>query len=166
MNWKELVGSVAPVLGTALGGPFGGIAGKFIADKLGVSDADLPELISNGSPETLMQIKNLEHEFKARMKELDISEEQLHVQDRASARDLAKSTTLLPQAIIATVFIVGFISILYTVFTETMEFSTDQAMLANVLLGILSAGVMQIMNFFFGSSSGSKEKTNLLGKQP
>lgn len=164
MDWKNIVGAVAPVLGTALGGPLGGIAGKFLADKLGVSSEDLPDAIAGATPETMLQIKNAEYEFKTKMKELGIQEEQLHVQDRGSARDLAKSTTLVPQSIIATVFITGFIVILYVVFTGELSFSDTQVMLANVLLGILSAGVMQILNFFFGSSSGSKEKTNILSK--
>jgi hypothetical protein len=165
MDWKSLVGSIAPVLGTALGGPFGGMAGKFIAEKLGVDEKDLPDVLEGADSETLLKIRNSDNEFKLRLRELGIQEEQLHSQDRASARDLAVKTSLMPQSIIATVFIVGFIAVLYTVFTQTMEFTTDQAMLANVLLGILSAGVMQIMNFFFGSSSGSKEKTQLIGKK-
>lgn len=40
MNWedigKTLIGLGAPILGTALGGPLGGIAGKVLADQLGV----------------------------------------------------------------------------------------------------------------------------------
>jgi len=32
-DWKKVVSTVAPVLGTALGGPLAGAATKFIADK-------------------------------------------------------------------------------------------------------------------------------------
>ena len=39
MNWKEIVGTVAPLLGGTLGGPFGAMAGKFIADSEGVQEA-------------------------------------------------------------------------------------------------------------------------------
>ena len=162
MNWKNLVGSVAPVLGTALGGPFGGMAGKFIADALGVDEAALEETVLSANPETMLQIKNIDNKFKLKLKELDISEEQLHHQDRASARDMGKNTTLIPQAIISTIFIIGFVVVLYAVFKGTIQLTPMQMNMANILIGILSAGIMQIMNFWFGSSSGSKEKTKKL----
>jgi hypothetical protein len=38
------------------------------------------------------------------------------------------------------------------------------SVIATVLLGILAAGITQILNFFYGSSSGSKEKTAILGR--
>lgn len=158
-DWKNLVGSVAPVLGTALGGPFGGVAGTFLAEALGCDPADLPAKIGAASPETLAQIKNLEHEFKVKMRELGISEEAMHAQDRDSARNLAINTSLKPQAIIAAIFIMGFVVVLYSVFAGKVQLDAPQAQMANILIGILSAGIMQIMNFFFGSSSGSKQKT-------
>lgn len=162
-DWKKMVGSVAPVLGTALGGPFGGMAGKFIADALGTTTDELPEIIAGATPEQMMTIKNADIEFKQKMRELDISEEQLHHEDRDSARKMAIGTSLIPQAVIATVFILGFIVVLYAVFSGEVTLTAQQAQMANILIGILSAGIMQIMNFFFGSSSGSKEKTNLMG---
>ena len=43
MDWNEVAKSViglgAPILGTALGGPLGGAAGKILADALGAADA-------------------------------------------------------------------------------------------------------------------------------
>jgi hypothetical protein len=43
LDWKDLglkvIGLGAPVLGTALGGPFGAVAGKLLADVLGTADA-------------------------------------------------------------------------------------------------------------------------------
>jgi len=159
VNWKELVGSVAPVLGAALGGPFGGMAGKFIADALGCDPDELPDRIENATPDIMLRVKALDYDFKSKMKELGLKEEQLHAQDRDSARQMAVKTSLKPQVIIASIFIMGFITVLYAVFAGKVDLSPAQQQMANILVGILSAGVMQIMNFFFGSSSGSKEKT-------
>lgn len=158
-DWKKIIGSVAPTIGAALGGPFGGIAGKFVADALGVEPDALPETVTNSDPDTLFKIKSLENDFKVQMAELGIQEEQLHHEDRDSARQMAVQTSLKPQATIATVFIIGFIVTLYGVFSGEVDLTPQQAQMANILIGILSAGIMQIMNFFFGSSSGSKEKT-------
>lgn len=159
MNWKELVGTVAPTLGTALGGPFGGMAGKWLSEKLGVDEAELEGTVANSNSETMLKIKELETGFKLEVKRLGLQESQLHAESQANARNMAINTTLLPQAIIASVFIIGFIVVLYLVFSGGVKLEGTQANLANILLGILSAGIMQIMNFFFGSSAGSKEKT-------
>lgn len=161
--WQELVKKVAPVLGTALGGPFGGMASKWLAGKL-LGDENAPqdaveEAIANASPETMLQVKKLENEFKVLMKELGIKEEQLHQQDRASARDMAKVTSIWPQIVLSVVYDVAFCLIAYTLFTEEMKFSTSQQNIVMYVMGILSAALVQVNNFWFGSSSGSKEKT-------
>lgn len=164
MSWKTIVGSVAPVLGAALGGPFGGMAGKFIAESLGVDEDKLEDAVLNADPETLLDIKRLDHEFKLKLDELGLKKEQLAAEDRNSARNMAINTTLLPQVIISSIFIMGFIGVLYLVFSGKTTLEGTMKETAIYVLGILSAGVTQVMNFFFGSSSGSKEKTGLLGK--
>lgn len=169
MSWKTLVKSVAPVIGSALGGPVGGVALKAISDKLfpgeklegKALEKKIAEAI-NTDPDALLKLKQADQAFEARLKELDIDLEKIHADDRDSARDLAKNTTLLPQTIIAAIFISGFVLVLYAVFSGHVEMTADQSRIAMYLLGILSAGIMQIMNFFYGSSSGSKDKTAAL----
>ena len=163
MDWKDIVGSIAPVLGTALGGPFGGMAGKFLASKLGVEEDTIEALVTAQDPETLFKIKSLDAEFKLEMKRLGIAEKQLHADDRANARKMATATTVKPQVILACIYVTGFMAVLYVVFAGTIEMDATQKEMANYLLGILSYGLAQIMNFFFGSSAGSKEKTAHLG---
>jgi hypothetical protein len=57
MNWSDLIRTViglgAPVLGQALGGPFGAAAGKILADALGASEptpAAVQEAIASADP--------------------------------------------------------------------------------------------------------------------
>ena len=159
MDWKELVGSVAPVLGGSLGGPFGAMAGKWLAGKLGVEEDQLEETVATASPETMLAIRQLDNDFKVEMKRLGLEEKQLHADDRQSARKMAMDTTLLPQIIISTIFIIIFGLIMQEVFSASTGFSDTQKGIIMYMLGILSAGIIQIMNFWFGSSSGSKEKT-------
>lgn len=164
MNWKSIVGTVAPVLGGALGGPLGGMAGKFLADSLGCDPNDLENVVSNADPDTMVKIKNLDHEFKIKMKELGITEEQLHHEDRDSARDMAKSTTIVPQILQSIMYDIAFIGVCYFLFTTKIEFSDTQQTLITFVMGMLSAGLVQVNNFWFGSSSGSKEKSFIMGK--
>lgn len=162
-DWKGMIGAVAPTIATALGGPFAGMATKAIASKLlGKDDASEEELqtaLAGATPETLAEIKRIDVEFKTSMKKLGIDLEKIHAQDRASAREMATKTTLVPQSILAAVFVIGFILVMIAVFTGTVELEGSTQQAAFILLGILSAGITQILNFFFGSSAGSKEKT-------
>lgn len=173
MSWKTIVKQVAPVLGTALGGPFGGMAVKAIAGAvLGEEnqklegkalEAELERAIS-GNPEALLKLKQADQDFDVQMKRMDVDIMEIDAKDRASARAMAVSTSLMPQMVLSTIYVIAFASILVIVFTGQIVLTDQQADIANVLLGILSAGLLQIMNFFFGSSSGSKAKTDKLAK--
>jgi len=164
-DWKGLVGKVAPVIGSALGGPFGGVATKFLADKLlGKEDATEEELeaaIVGASPETLARLKEIDANFKTEMKRLGIAEEELHVRDRESARGLAQKS-MLPHILLSLAYSIAYFVTLYVYITGNVQLSEDLETLGISLLSILSAAQMQIMNFWFGSSSGSKEKTERL----
>jgi len=55
---KQIIATVAPVLGTALGGPFGGLAGGILAKYLGTSDPKAQEAaIASADPAVLLQLK-------------------------------------------------------------------------------------------------------------
>ena len=168
---KEIVGMVAPGIATALGGPAAGIAAKIAVDAIGIDGGDDPEgalerAVMSNNPEVLLRLKTAEQQFKIKAKELEIDLERIDVDrqridaaDRDSARSLAKVRGQLPQIILATIYTMGFFGLLGALFMGHIEIDPSVAPLANILLGILAAGQAQIMNYFFGSSSGSKEKT-------
>jgi len=161
--WNKILSSVAPMLGTAIGGPFGGMATDFLLDAFSDDEEvntkeELEAKIAKASPQTLIKLRELNNEFATNMKRLGIKEKDLAAKDRADARAMGINTTLVPQMIISTIFILAFAVILYTTFTGLSDMSPTQSTIVNILLGILSAGVVQVMNFWFGSSSGSKEK--------
>jgi hypothetical protein len=85
-SWKDIIRSIAPTIGTALGGPLAGTATKFIADKmLGKADATQEEIelaIIGASPEQLTKLKELDHQFKLEMKNLEIDVYELEYKDR------------------------------------------------------------------------------------
>jgi hypothetical protein len=159
-DWKSVVGTVAPGIATALGGPLAGMAVTTLAKALGVESTEdaVSNVIASNDPSILLKIKEADLEFKKAMKSAEVDLEKIHVADRDSARNLAIKTTLLPQVILSSIFITAFSVILFKVFSggTVLETMMQPAM---YLLGMLSAGVLQIMNFFFGSSAGSKEKT-------
>jgi len=164
-DWKSLVKTVAPVLGTALGGPFGGMATKWLSGKLlGDEDAGeeaLAQAISSANPEMFVRIKELNLEFKQEMARIGLEEKQLVVEDRKSARELFK-VNIWPQIILSIVYIAGYFTILGVVLTGKVNVDPDLKSLVNILIGVLTGTIPMIMQFWFGSSLGSKEKTKHL----
>ena len=163
MSWKDIVKTVAPTIGVALGGPMGGAATKFLADKFlggdGGDTKDLESFILGASPEQLAELKKVDNEFKIKMRELDIDVFAIETKDRDSARGLFK-VNIWPQIVLSTIFINGYFVILYMLFSGEVAITDSMRDVVNILLGVLTAAVPQILSFWFGSSLGSKEKTN------
>lgn len=159
---KGILGTVAPLLGTAAGGPLGGLVGTLIAEKLGVDSeaAAMAQLETN--PDALVKLKEVETAFRQRMAELDIDEQRIAAEDRSSARDLAKGTSLIPQVSLSVLFVLGYFVVLGMFFSSTLEVPMSDAFM--VMLGVLTGGVPQIMAFWLGSSSGSAKKTDIMAK--
>lgn len=162
MDWKSIVKSIAPTIGTALGGPFAGVATKFLAEKLlgdtEASSEKVEEFFTTVSPEKLVELKKLESEFKARMRELDIDVFALETKDRDSARQLFK-INIWPQIILSAMFIGGYFFVLYGLLDGEITIKDAIKDTALLLIGLLTREVPTIMQFWFGSSMGSKEKT-------
>lgn len=161
-DWKNLVKNIAPVLGTALGGPLAGTATKYLADSLlGNPDAtedEIAKALTTASPETLAKLKELDLKFKTEMKQLDIDVFKLEVSDKASARDMAKEN-MWPQIILSAVFILGYFVILASLMYLEVSIQADIKEVVILLIGLITREVPTIMQFWFGSSHGSKNKT-------
>lgn len=152
MKWKEILKGVAPTLATAMGGPLAGLATKTITDKLlgkeSATDSEIYEALIN--PDGLAKLKEIDNDFKARMRELEIDLERIAVDDRKSARKLATDTGTQPQVIISGVFVVGFFVILLILFQESIVLTNTQENIAYMLLGTLASSVTLILKFWFG----------------
>lgn len=164
MNWKSIVSSIAPALGTALGGPMGGMALKALSSSL-LDDEDADEnqiekAIMNASPDTLAKIKQIDAEFDAKMKELDIDLEKIASDDRSDARKREIATQDNAPKILASVIVLGFFSTLATIAFVDIPDGAEQPV--SILLGALTAMITQVGNYYFGSSAGSKQKTDLM----
>jgi hypothetical protein len=173
IDWKKTLGTVAPAIATALGGPLAGVAVGMAAKALGLGEGateeDLQVAVLGSTPETLLKLKECDNNFKVEMGKLGVDIERINAGDRDSARNLAIKTTLLPQMGLGVLFTAGFIFVLYTLFSGEEAINSKMLQPAMYTLGILSAGMIQIMNFFFGSSAGSSKKSetiaNLKGQE-
>lgn len=186
-DWKDVVRKVAPTIGAALGGPFGGMATKIIADKfLGDENATEDQVaaaVQTASPAQWLELKKADQQFAVQMRELDIKLEQGYMQDTDNARRAHAAdgrVFWLGVAILLTFAgtMGGILWVAYELLTEGMKI-TDPGIIAVVftllgtLLGYVATNAQQVVSYFFGSSKGSNDKTaalsqavSSLGKKP
>jgi len=162
MDWLK---ALAPALGTALAGPLGGAAAGFIADKLGVEAKTVEavtDALANGklSADQVAQLKVAELEFQKFLKQNNIDLERVHAEDRGSARDMFKVTRSRMPAALSVIVTFGFFGILVGLMSGEIEIKDSQALL--LMLGSLSTAWGMVMAFWFGTTAGSKDKTELL----
>lgn len=162
MKWKSVISNLAPTLAAALGGPLAGTATKFLADQLlGNKDASSGEIeaaILGATPDDLARLREIDNNFAIEMAKLDVDVFKIETEDRSNARDLAK-LNMRPQIILSVLFIGGYFSIIYVLFSGHVVIDASVKDMFNILLGVLTANVPTIMAFWFGSSHGSKVKT-------
>jgi len=163
-TFGPLLGSVAPTLATALGGPLAGLAVKSLSKALlgaeDFSEEAVMEAMATATPEQLAAVKKIDADFKVQMKSLDIDLERIAVDDRKSARTMQTETKdWIPRALAVSVTL-GYFSIIAYVLVSGLPMNGSEVLL--MLLGTLSAGWTGVMAFYFGSSSGSQKKDAMI----
>lgn len=172
MGWKEIVKTVAPALGTALGGPLAGaavgsLAKVLLGDEKAGEDAVAAAVIG-ANPDQLLAIKKADQDFALKMEEAGIKLEEVHAKDRQSAREReAKTGDNWTPRILAGVIVGGFLATVYMVLSGYVDGLKDPmiAGMVGTLIGYVSAKADQVVSYYFGSSAGSSEKTRLMAKK-
>jgi hypothetical protein len=148
---------VAPVLATAVAGPAGGAAVGWIASKLGIPDDTIEGVTKalTGNPEMALKLK-----------ELDLEYAKLEVQDRDSARQAYAQVATSEYAtkldkVVVPVLALGVVGLAFTLIGVLMFVNTpqDQQQIIIFALGFITSAAGQVLSFYFGSSQGSKDKT-------
>ena len=163
-TFGPLIGSVAPTIATALGGPVAGMAVKAISGALfghdSATEDEIRTVLANPTGDQLAALKKIDADFKVQMKSLDIDLERIAAGDRASARDMQKETKdWIPRALAVSVT-VGFFAILLYMLVYGLPTTGNEALL--LLLGALQTAWGGIIAFYFGSSSGSQKKDQMI----
>ena len=170
-----LAAILTPLLGNGLNLVANAVMAKgkdFVEKKLGV------ELKPDMSPEDLVrvQIAQMEHEeelLKLRLEEdkLDLAELELRLKDTDSARDREVQISTSDKApllnkIVTPVLALSILLLTFVLFGVVMFNDTPvEASRKDILiyiLGVLSAIASQIVSYYFGSSQGSKDKSDQL----
>ncbi len=168
IDWKKVLGTIAPGLATALGGPLAGIAVATVSDALlgrkDGSDADIATALVTGGPDAFTKLREADNAFKVKMRELDIDVERINQADRASAREREAKTadSFTPRAL-ALLVTAGFFGVLAWLLAYGKPETGGDALL--VMLGSLGTAWTAIGNYYFGSSAGSDAKTKMLAQK-
>jgi hypothetical protein len=186
LNWEKIVGAVAPTIATALLGPLAGaavsaIGGAVLGDE-NASEQDIAERLAAGtSPEILVRLREADNAFKLRLKELDLdlnklnaAREAAYIADTASARtahggnpDVLNIGKIILGIFGATMGLTLWGS--YLVLTKGITITDTGtavavASLIGSIVGYVAAQAQQVGNYLFGSSAGSKEKSEALSQ--
>lgn len=163
MDWKSIVGTVAPALATALGGPLAGVAVKALSSKLlGKEDGTQDEVgaaIAAMSPADLVKIKEVEADLTKALAAVDVDMERIASADRDSARRRAVDLHDYTPNALALLLLALFAYVLHALMTG-QDIGQD-GQIAMMMIGGLIAANQQALNFFFGTtrSSANKDKT-------
>jgi len=174
--WFGTLKKLAPTLaGGLIGGPFAGVAVSVLQSVLGVTgDASDPGTvdqiaaqIGTGNPDILLKLKTAEQDFLKEMKKLDISEQDLYLQDVASAREREKVVRDKTPMILSYLAVALWLFILYAVFFTDLEVvkAQEQRDVLLYLLGVTQTLVVTAYSYYLGSSRGSLAKTEAMVAQ-
>lgn len=153
-TFGPLIGSVAPTIATALGGPVAGMAVKAISNALfGHGDASQDEIqaaLANPTADQLSALKKIDADFRVQMKELDVDLEKIAAADRDSARNMAIMTHDWTPRILAIVVVVAWGIVQWFLLHNVIDQSMRE--LVARVLGTLDGALMLVLSYYFGSA--------------
>lgn len=156
----NLLKGFAPTLATAVAGPLGGAAVSMIAKKFGVEDtvASVAQAIA-GDPQAADKLRELALEYA-----------KMDLENVKSARDM-QTAALAQSDVFSKRFIyyfASFWSVCSVVYIGFITFATIPApniRFADTILGfLLGTVVATILNFFYGTSKSSQDKTDKMAE--
>ena len=169
MDWLATLKSLAPTVASAFLGPLGGIAVSAVGNLLGVSDATqekIAQAIQTGqmTPEQIGKLKELELEYQNNEKERGFRYAELAFKDRDSAR-----TANVAGGIQKPLFWMSILLLVITLGSELLVlfkgYPTEiPEIVVGRVLGLMDAVAMVVMSYWFGTTNGSAQKTDLLAQ--
>jgi hypothetical protein len=154
MMLATLLKSAAPGLATMVAGPMGGMAVKMIAEKLGVPATE----------QAVADHLSMNPEQMVKLQEIDLEKIKAAHANTADARAMQVAAMSSGDKFVARFvpILSAFWSIVATVYIFAVTFMTipvaNQRFADTVLGFMLATVVATILNFFLGSSDGSKKK--------
>jgi hypothetical protein len=168
-DWKRIIGTVAPWIATALGGPLGGLAVEAASNALGLTEkteAALKTALSGVTGEQMLALKMADQQFQLRMQELGFAQirdlEKIAADDRDSARKMQTATQSIVPALLTWVVISGFTTVMLALFFREVPSANRDIIV--YMVGQLSGFTGAVIAFWFGTTRESAKKTEMLAQ--
>ena len=160
----DVVRTVAPGIATALGGPLAGTAVQALSNAIfsrpDATQDEVAEAIRTADPELLRKMKQADQAFAVSMEELKIDLEQIAASDRDSARNREIKTKDTTPRILAYIDSIGFFVVLAYILQYGLPEKGGEALV--LLLGSLATAWVMVRTYYYGSSSGSAAKNDII----
>lgn len=161
---KKAVAKAAPKIAEQLGGPLAGAAVSAIAraifGKDGASEEELADALTAAGADQLIALKRAENEFRIALRQAALDEGRIDAGDRASARERQQKMRDWTPSVLGALIIGGFFLTLAAMVARKLPPGAETEF--SIMLGALATMTAAVVNYFFGSSAGSREKTLLL----
>lgn len=155
IDWKSIVGTVAPTIATALGGPLAGLATKAVTEALGLpatsGEEEIAAAVKGATPEQLLALKNVDASFKVKMKELDVNLEEILFKDRDSARQMQALTRARTPAVLSWVIVLVTLLLEGYILVDGVPKGVDQV-IAGRILGTFDTALITVVTFWLGAA--------------
>lgn len=168
-TFKSIISTVAPWIGTAIGGPLGGMAVTAAANALGLSDKTVDavkQAISGATPEQMLALKKADQDFSLQMQTLGFKQitdlEEIAAGDRKDARAMQIAKPSPVPAALSIGVTVGYFAILAWMMSGKPDATESPPLM--LMLGSLSTAWGTVMAFWFGTTRDSSRKTELLAQ--
>jgi hypothetical protein len=167
MDWLGTLKTLAPTVASALLGPLGAVAVGALGGLLGVSDATqdkIADAIQAGqlTPEQIGKLKELELEYQNNEKERGFKYAELAFKDRDSARNAnvqgGTQKYLFWLSLVLLAFTLGVEG--YVLFKGVPPDAPE--LIVGRVLGLMDSVALMVLSYWFGTSNGSSEKTQMM----
>lgn len=154
MSLLDGLRAILPGIATAATGPLGGVVVKAVADRLGVAE----------SVEAVAAHLTANPADAERLRDIEVELARLAVEDRTSARqreaEVAQhggfarhATGILALLVVGAAFAFCYALLFF-------QLPANQESVVIFVLGFVTASATQVLSYYFGSSQGSKDKTD------
>lgn len=171
MNWSDIgkvVGTMAPTVGTLLGGPAGAAVGALVSTALGTNnDPTSVNAALTADPDAMVKIQELQLNAKVQLQQLAattaVQQYTAEAADRDSARKLAAAQPNdMVRPIITFIMLLGSLFIVAAIIlglaTDTLKDPTV-AVAAGTILGTWLTMTKECNGFWFGMTKESQKQT-------
>lgn len=173
---KGLFRSLAPVAASFFGTPLAGLAVKSVLDRwLGAEQGkpldakQVERALATLTPEQALALQRADQEFALQMEQLGLKAEELQVEaervagaDRASALAREVATADWTPRVLAGLIVLGYALVQWWILAHVIAPEMRELVMRS--LGVLDVSLGMVLTYYFGSSAGSKDKTDTMAR--